>query len=82
MPPNSKAKKFTVKVKAGAGGRLFGSVTAADISAALAEGGYQVDKKKINLASPLREAGDYDVELRLAEGVLTKISVKVEAVTQ
>lgn len=77
-----KGKKFTVKVKAGAGGRLFGSVTAADISAALAEGGYQVDKKKINLASPLREAGDYDVELRLAEGVLTKISVKVEAVTQ
>lgn len=41
-----------------------------------------MDKKKINLASPLREAGDYDVELRLAEGVLTKISVKVEAVTQ
>lgn len=63
-----KGKKFTVKVKAGVGGRLFGSVTAADISAALAEGGYQVDKKKINLASPLREAGDYDVELRLAEG--------------
>ena len=53
-----KGKKFTVKVKAGAGGRLFGSVTAADISAALAEGGYQVDKKKINLASPLREAGE------------------------
>lgn len=77
-----KGKKFTVKVKAGAGGRLFGSVTAADISSALSEGGYQVDKKKISLASPLREAGEYDVELRLAEGVATKVSVKVEAVTQ
>ena len=52
-----KGKKFTIKVKAGTGGRLFGSVTAADVAAALAEGGYTVDKKKIVLSSPLREAG-------------------------
>ena len=76
-----KEKKFTVKVKAGAGGRLFGSVTAADISAALAEGGYTVDKKKIVLSSPLREAGEYEVELRLFEGVSVKIGVKVEAIS-
>lgn len=76
-----KGKKFTVKVKAGAGGRLFGSVTAADISAALAEGGYTVDKKKIVLSSPLREAGEYEVELRLFEGVSVKIGVKVETIS-
>ena len=76
-----KGKKFTVKVKAGAGGRLFGSVTAADISAALAEGGYTVDKKKIVRSSPLREAGEYEVELRLFEGVSVKIGVKVEAIS-
>ena len=76
-----KGKKFTVKVKAGAGGRLFGSVTAADISAALAEGGYTVDKKKTVLSSPLREAGEYEVELRLFEGVSVKIGVKVEAIS-
>ncbi len=74
-----KDKKFTIKVKAGAGGRLFGSVTGADISQALAEGGYTVDKKKISLSSPLREAGSYSVELKLAEGVTTKITVVVEA---
>lgn len=76
-----KGKKFTIKVKAGTGGRLFGSVTAADVAAALAEGGYTVDKKKIVLSSPLREAGSYDVELRLFEGVSAKITVLVEAVT-
>lgn len=76
-----KGKKFTIKVKAGTGGRLFGSVTAADVAAALAEGGYTVDKKKIVLSSPLREAGSYDVELRLFEGVSAKIIVLVEAVT-
>ena len=74
-----KGKKFTLKVKAGAGGRLFGSATAADISDALAETGFTVDKKKIVLPSPLRE---YDVELRLFEGVSVKIVVKVEAVQQ
>ena len=76
-----KGKKFTIKVKAGTGGRLFGSVTAADVAAALAEGGYTVDKKKIVLSSPLRGAGSYDVELRLFEGVSAKITVLVEAVT-
>lgn len=76
-----KGKKFTIKVKAGTGGRLFGSVTAADVAAALAEGGYIVDKKKIVLSSPLREAGSYDVELKLFEGVSAKITVLVEAVT-
>ncbi len=77
-----KGKKFTLKVKAGAGGKLFGSATAADISDALAEAGFTVDKKKIVLPSPLREVGEYDVELRLFEGVSVKIVVKVEAVQQ
>ena len=77
-----KGKTFAVKVKAGAGGRLFGSVTAADVAAALSEQGYAVDKKKIVLSSPLRESGNYDVELKLFEGVSAKIVVRVEAVTQ
>lgn len=77
-----KGKKFTLKVKAGAGGRLFGSATAADISDALSAAGYNVDKKKIVLSSPMREAGEYEVELRLFEGVSVKIGVTVEAVQQ
>ena len=77
-----KGKTFVVKVKAGAGGRLFGSVTAADVAAALSEQGYAVDKKKIVLSSPMRESGNYDVELKLFEGVSAKIVVRVEAVTQ
>ena len=52
------------------------------IRAALAEGGYAVDKKKIVLSSPLREAGEYEVELRLFEGVNVKVGIRVEAVPQ
>ncbi len=77
-----KGKTFSIKVKAGSGGRLFGSVTGADVSAALGEAGYSVDKKKIVLSSPLREAGSYDIELKLFEGVSAKITVRVEAIAQ
>ncbi len=76
-----KGKSFTIKVKSGAGGRLFGSVTGADVAAALAAAGYQVDKKKVSLPSPLREAGSYSAEVKLAEGVSAKITIVVEAET-
>ena len=74
-----KGKTFNIKVKAGAGGRIFGSVTGADVAMALADAGYKVDKKKVLLSSPLKEAGNYTVDVKLAEGVATKITVRVEA---
>lgn len=70
-------KEFTVKIKAGANGKVFGSVTAINISDALVAAGYNVDKKKVNLAQPIKTLGDYEVELKLLEGITTKIKVKV-----
>lgn len=72
-----KGKSFTVKIKAGANGKVFGSVTGADISSALAEAGYSVDKKKIILPQPIKVLGDYDIDLKLMEGVTSKIKVTV-----
>ncbi|MDE7086887.1 MAG: 50S ribosomal protein L9, partial [Clostridia bacterium] len=72
-----KGKAFTVKIKVGANGKVFGSVTAADVSASLKTAGYDVDKKKIVLANPIKLVGDYEVTLKLAEGVSTTISVLV-----
>lgn len=72
-----KDKSFTVKIKAGANGKVFGSVTGADISSALADAGYSVDKKKIILTQPIKVLGDYDIDLKLAEGVTSKIKVTV-----
>lgn len=76
---NISGKSFTVKIRAGVNGKVFGSVTSADIAAALAAEGYEVDKKKIILAQPIKITGSYTVELKLAEGVATKITVSVEA---
>ncbi len=72
-----KGKTFTVKIKVGQGGKVFGSVTGANISDAMKDAGYDVDKKKINLANPIKAVGIYDVELKLLEGITTKIKVQV-----
>lgn len=73
-----KDKRVTVKIKAGQGGKVFGSVTGANISDALKTAGYDVDKKKIVLSQPIKSVGEYEVDLRLMEGISTKIVVLVE----
>ena len=60
-----KGKTFTVRIKVGQGGKVFGSVTGANISEALSSAGYYVDKKKIVLANPIKNVGIYDVDIKL-----------------
>lgn len=72
-----KGKRFVVTIKAGQGGKVFGSVTGANISDAMKLGGYDVDKKKIVLAQPLKNVGVYDVDVRLMEGISTTVKVEV-----
>lgn len=55
----------TMRVKAGAEEKLYGSVTSADIADALKAQGFAVDKHKIDLAEPIKELGVYDVKIKL-----------------
>lgn len=68
-----------VKSKAGDNGRLFGAVTSKDIADAL-EKDHKIilDKKKIELSSPIKQAGLTEVELKLFQGVAAKCKVNVE----
>jgi len=69
-----------VKARAGAEGRLFGSITAADIAAAvLAQTGADVDRRKVSLDEPLKELGPVDVEVRLHPDVVANVHVEVVA---
>lgn len=72
-------KTFTVRIKAGQGGKVFGSVTGANISDALQQAGYSIDKKKVVLAQPIKNTGVYDIDLKLMEGITSKIKIYVEA---
>jgi len=74
------SKAVTVKAKAGNGGRLFGAVTTAEIAAAVAElGGVTVDKRKIEIAQPIKSTGEFSVSVRLHPEVSAKIAVNVVA---
>jgi large subunit ribosomal protein L9 len=56
---------------------LFGSVTAADISAALEKQGYTIDRREVILEDPIKTLGDYKVTLKLHREVSVEIPVHV-----
>lgn len=68
-----------VGARAGEGGKLFGSVTASDIAEAIESGsGVAIDRRKINLAEPLKALGPAEVEITLHADV--KVAVMIEVV--
>jgi len=70
----------TINAKSGGNGRLFGAVTAADISAALKDQmKIEVDKKKIDLDAPIKAEGSYTVDIKLYQGISAKCTVTVQA---
>lgn len=69
--------EISVPIRTGENGKTFGSVNTANISAALAERGFDVDKKKIVLKQTVKTIGTFSAEVRLMEGVSAKITVKV-----
>jgi large subunit ribosomal protein L9 len=58
---------------------LFGSVTSADIAAALAAKGFEIDRRKLNLREPIKKLGEYEIPLRLHPEVTIPVKVKVVA---
>lgn len=71
---------LTIEAQAGEDGRLFGSVTAADIAGEIERSRQvKIDKKKIMLAEPIKETGDYMVEIEVHTGVKTSTKVIVSA---
>jgi large subunit ribosomal protein L9 len=65
--------------KSGENGQLFGSVTSVDIAAALEAKGFEVDRRKIQLAEPLKTLGDATVAIKLHREVTAHVKVKVVA---
>ena len=67
-----------IRAQASDEGKLYGSVTANEIAAQLAEMGRDIDRKTIHLEEPIKQVGDYDTEIRLAPEVKATIKVVVE----
>ena len=73
-------RTIQVQAKAGSEGRLFGSVTATDIAQAVStQAGITLDRKSIEIASPIRTVGDHSVTVELFAGITGTISLSVSA---
>ncbi len=71
--------QLTIKAKAGEDQKLFGSITAKDIAEALQKEGFSVDKKQVVILEPIKRVGDYEIEIKLQEGISAKLKVNVVA---
>lgn len=67
----------TITVKVGEGEKIFGSVTVADIMEALKAQGFEIERRRILLADPIRELGVYNVKIRLHQEVEAVVKVWV-----
>ncbi len=71
------AVSLRILAKVGEEGKLFGSVTNLHIEKALSEIGHTVERRKIHLAEPIKNVGEYEVPIRLANDVTANIKVSV-----
>ncbi len=78
-----KNKVIVLQVKCGEKGRLYGSVTAAEVAEALEkQHGIQADKRKIELGDPIREVGIREITVRLYAGISTKMKLDIQPLKQ
>jgi large subunit ribosomal protein L9 len=71
------ALDLEVTVKAGEEGKLFGSVTTAQIAGLLAEKGFKIDRRKITLSEPIKAVGEHAIPVRLRKEVVAEVRLKV-----
>jgi len=69
--------EIQIEAQVGEEGKLFGSVTSMDIAAKLLEKGHEVDKRKILLDAPIKQEGEFEITIKLEEGLNAQIKVSV-----
>ena len=73
-----KVGRVVVNRACGVDGKLYGSVSNKDVAEAIVARGVEVERRQILLSGALRELGDYDVEIKLGQGVRATVKVSVE----
>lgn len=66
-----------IAARVGDEGRLFGSVTVAQIAELLAEKGFEIERRRIALEEPIKEAGEHRVSIRLHRDVIAEVALTV-----
>ena len=80
MSPSGSAQvEIEIARRVGENDTLYGSVTSADIAQALHAKGFEIDKRKITLADPIKALGEYTVPVKIHRDVTAQVKVKVVA---
>jgi large subunit ribosomal protein L9 len=76
-----KIEQMSLKVfaKAGDSGKLFGTVTSADIADALKAQGIDIDRRKITIDAPIKSLGKYEADAKIFQDITVKVHFEVEA---
>ena len=72
-------KKFTLKMKCGEGGKLYGAVTDKDIADELKKNGFDIAKKQVVIKDTIKNVGTFGVRIKLHPKVSCEINVEVES---
>jgi large subunit ribosomal protein L9 len=73
--------KIVIAKKAGEGDVLYGSVTPSDIADALAQRGIDVDRRRVDVAEPIKRLGEHTVHVRFHRDVVAELTVEVQPLT-
>jgi large subunit ribosomal protein L9 len=75
------AQPVVIEAKAGSQGRLYGSVTTADVASAIQKQlGASVDRRDLEIGDPVRQVGSYQVSARLHRSVTANVTIDVRAI--
>ena len=75
-----KDKEVVIKLKSGAGGKLFGAVSNKEVAEELKkQHGFEVDRKKLMIHEAIKSLGVYTVEAKIYPGIAAEFKVKVES---
>ena len=72
------ADEITFNLKFGENGKAFGGISSKEVEEALADHGIKVDKRKIDLESTIKMAGNYELNIKLYGGVIAKLRIAIE----
>lgn len=72
-------KTFTLKMKSGEGGKLYGAVTNSDVSDELKKNGFDIEKKQVVIKNPIKSVGTFGVRIKLHPKVSCDVNIEVEA---
>lgn len=74
---NVSAVTLTIEAQVGKDDKMFGSVTSKDLAEALAAQGFTIDRRKIQLAQPIKELGTVTVPIKMPREVTATVTVRV-----